>query len=476
MTTAGVRWVVLPASRHAPADPGGPHWARLGGTVVAWSSAGNAGAALGRPGVTPARSAAGLTLVTQVGRSFQDRHPAVPVVLDHGRHLVVDADPDQVDGGGHWRVEPLPVDTVVVDRPDPVPGRSDAATQALLAQLSPEAGLADLTRLVGLGTRHSSSQGFRAAVGFADARLASLGYRTARQQITVGAGQSENLVADRPGAGGDRPGLVLVTAHLDSINLAGGPSAPAPGADDNGSGSVCLLELARVLATRRWRQDLRLLLFGGEEEGLLGSRQYVAALAPADRDRIRAVLNMDMVATRNTVQPTVLLEGAPLSSGQIDDLAAAAATYTGLRVETSLRPFASDHVPFIDAGIPAVLTIEGADSANSAIHTAADTLDRIDLALMREILRANLAALAGWLEPARAVPKPAGPVVARDLGRLDVFVAGVDSHRLRSPRLRECRAAAARGRRRTHRGPSGSIAAALAPLKRISLVGSGVQV
>ena len=106
---------------------------------------------------------------------------------------------------------------------------------------------------------------------------------------------------------------------------------------------------------------------------------------------------MDMVATRNTAQPAVLLEGAAVSSGLIDDLASAAA-YTGLRVETSLRLFASDHVPFIDAGIPAVLSIEGADSANGHIHTDQDVVAHIDLALLAEILRMNLAALAGWLE------------------------------------------------------------------------------
>jgi hypothetical protein len=125
----------------------------------------------------------------------------------------------------------------------------------------------------------------------------------------------------------------------------------------------------------------------------------------------------------------VLLEGAPVSSSQINALATAAATYTGLKVETSLNPFASDHVPFINAGIPAVLTIEGADSANGHIHSASDTLNFIDWSLAAEILRMNIAALAGWLEPATAVrrPQPAGSVVAWGPGRLDVFAVGMDS-------------------------------------------------
>jgi hypothetical protein len=432
VSTRSLRWAVLPAARYAPsgrAAPGAPHWTRLGGSVVVWSSASDAAARVERLGVPPA-PAAGLSLVTQVGRAFQDEHPNVRVVVEHGRHLVVDSAtlPGVPEAESTcWRVEPLPVDTVVVDRPVPVAARSDPATLALLSQLSPQAYENDLIWLVALGTRHSLSQGFTSAAGWAAARLTSLGYTTSRPPITVGAGQSENVVADRPGTAAGPRDLVLITAHLDSINIAGGPSAPAPGADDNGSGSAGLLELARILSSRDWRQDLRLILFGGEEEGLLGSRQYVAALPPAERGRICAVLNMDMVATRNTVQPTVLLEGAPLSSGLINDLVAAAATYTGLRLETSLNPFASDHVPFLDAGIPAVLTIEGADSANGHIHGAQDVLAHIDLALMQEILRMNLAALAGWLEPAVTVPRPAGPVLAWGPGRLDVFVVGADS-------------------------------------------------
>ena len=102
---------------------------------------------------------------------------------------------------------------------------------------------------------------------------------------------------------------------------------------------------------------------------------------------------MDMIGGRNTPEPGVLLEGAEVSQDVIDALARAAATYTGLAVSTSLRPFNSDHVPFIDAGMPAVLTIEADDSANTRPHTANDTVDAVDADLAVEILRMNLAYL-----------------------------------------------------------------------------------
>ena len=120
----------------------------------------------------------------------------------------------------------------------------------------------------------------------------------------------------------------------------------------------------------------------------------------------------------------MLLDGARRSAALVDDLARAAATVTGLTVGTSLDPFAGDHVPFLDAGIPAVLTIEGADSADTAIHGERDVLGTVTPQLALEVLRMDLAALVGWLEPSGPLPRPAGPVASRAPGRLDVSGVG----------------------------------------------------
>ena len=209
-------------------------------------------------------------------------------------------------------------------------------------------------------------------------------------------GTTRNLIADRPGEGADRE-VVLVTAHLDSVNTRGAAAA-APGADDNASGSAGVLAIGRALADRSRRHDLRLILFGGEEQGLFGSRHYVSGLDAAERARISAVVNMDMIACRNTSNATVLLEGAAVSQAVIDALADIAQAHTSLAVQTSLEPFNSDHVPFIDLGIPAVLTIEGTDSANDRVHTERDTLDTLDINLALEILRMNLLFVAQALD------------------------------------------------------------------------------
>ena len=286
----------------------------------------------------------------------------------------------------------------------------DPAVLTLLDGLSRDAFVADLETLAAHHTRRSDSSGFDEAATWAEAVLADAGYSVTTQPVPRGGGQCRNVIADRPGAAAEPHDVVLVTAHLDSINLSEGPESPpwsadaqagglstlsdpaepAPGADDNGSGSAGLLELARALAERPAALDLRLILFGGEEEGLFGSETYVAELPAADRARIRAVLNMDMIGGRNTAEAGVLLEGAEVSQDVIDALARAAATYTDLVVTTSLHPFNSDHVPFIDAGIPAVLTIEADDSANTRPHTAADTVAAVDPDLAIAILRMNL--------------------------------------------------------------------------------------
>ncbi|MGH7332545.1 MAG: M28 family metallopeptidase [Candidatus Rokuibacteriota bacterium] len=254
-----------------------------------------------------------------------------------------------------------------------------------------------LTHLASFRTRLSTSPEYRTVSSWAKRQLVAGGYRVTFQAVTVNGKPSRNVIADKRGRAPDARGVVVVTAHLDSINLSGGAAAAAPGADDNGSGAAGLLEMARVLAAQQGAHDLRFILFGGEEQGLFGSRRYVASLPAGEKRRIRAVLNMDMIGSLNSDRRTVLLEGAPLSQAVMDEVAAAAATYTTLLVERSLNPFASDHVPFIEAGVPAVLTIEGADNANRRIHSSRDTLADIDYDLAIEILRMNVAFVAGRL-------------------------------------------------------------------------------
>jgi hypothetical protein len=432
-----MRYAVVPVAGPLPIQrtAAGPvHGVRFGRRLLLWSETGSArslastaeraGLQLKSAAVREARGV--LHLVVQVGASFQQAHPDAVVVLDKGRHLVVDLDPDGLRGFVDdeercWQLRPLPEAGVVVDLVAPAAKAPSPAVQAVVDAVARASYHGFLLALTSHPARHSLGEHFTTAANWAADELRRMGYTAELRPISVGSGSSVNVVAERAGGGVSRD-LVLVTAHLDSINIPGGPAAVAPGADDNASGAAGLLELGRVLATTPTHHDLRLILFGGEEQGLHGSVQYVAALAGSERARVRAVVNMDMVASKNTAVPTVLLEGASVSATVMAELADAAATYTGLSVETSLNPFASDHVPFINAGIPAVLTIEGADSANQRIHTADDVLDHLDEELPLEILRMNAAVVASRLgvEPA-AAPTVAGAVVSWEPNGLDAF-------------------------------------------------------
>jgi hypothetical protein len=342
-----------------------------------------------------------LHVVVQNGRLFQQENPDARILVDRGRFLLVELDPDQAlgledKGETCYGVQPLGENEVVFDVRDrgAERGAPVAWVQDLVDRVAHSTLEADLSHLVSFPTRHSISDHYANVAAWARDQLEDMGYVTQLQDIMVDGSPSWNVVADREGRANGERGVVLVTAHLDSINIDGGPAAPAPGADDNGSGSAGLLEISRAFREHRGEHDLRLILFGGEEEGLFGSKRYVADLPAEERSRILAVVNMDMIGVLNAPTRSVLIEGAPLSQRVVDSLGEAAVTYTQLAVETSLRPFASDHVPFIEAQIPAVLTIEGADSTNGNVHSDADTIDHVTYDFALEILRMNVAFVA----------------------------------------------------------------------------------
>jgi hypothetical protein len=342
-----------------------------------------------------------LHLVVQHGRLFQQHQPAVQVLLDKGRFLVVDLAPEvarEVALGNEtcFGIQPLPRNAVVFETRRSSGLRSEPRDwiQDLVTAVEQSSYQGDLETLASRHTRLSTSGDFAELAQWAEEQFAGCGFATRREFISVNGSASENVVADKSGRHPGPRDLIVVTAHLDSINLEGGTAAGAPGADDNASGSAAVLAMARLLANHEAMHDMRFILFGGEEQGLFGSRQHVQALSGMERNRIRAVVNMDMIGSFNTAIPGVLIEGHIISQELIDALALSAMTYTGLQVQTSLNPFASDHVPFIRAGIPAVLTIESADEANQNIHSARDTLNTINYDLALEIVRMNLAFVA----------------------------------------------------------------------------------
>ena len=198
--------------------------------------------------------------------------------------------------------------------------------------------------------------------------------------------------------GTERPDeYYVVGAHYDSIaNRDSG--AFAPGAEDNASGTAAVLEMARVFSAHPPPATIIFICFSGEEQGLFGSEFHVTQLIDQNiNDKVRGVLNMDMIGyTAGGFD--VLLESSSQFSGLIDTFVQAAATYTTLQVVTSFNPFGSDHVPYLQADIPALLVIEDDWNRYPGYHKTIDTIDLIGTRMGHEVLRMNVAALAEMME------------------------------------------------------------------------------
>ncbi|MFQ5800087.1 MAG: M28 family metallopeptidase, partial [Bacteroidota bacterium] len=170
--------------------------------------------------------------------------------------------------------------------------------------------------------------------------------------------------------------IIVLGGHIDSS----GPEVP--GANDNGSGTAVILELARVLAQREWQSTLVFALFGGEEMGLRGSEHFVTQFATIDS--VALMIQVDMA----NGSPKLLLladthdHNAPswLVRAAFEEFAALG--YDGLTYETHFNTFgslfprpisSSDHEPFLRKGIPAIGL---ASDIAAPIHTPQDEFSR----------------------------------------------------------------------------------------------------
>ncbi len=174
----------------------------------------------------------------------------------------------------------------------------------------------------------------------------------------------------------DATRVVMAGGHRDSVPAG-------PGMNDDGSGVVALLAMADRFPARRLppRTALRIAFWGGEELGLLGSRRYVNRLSAAERQRIAAYLNLDMVAS----------PGAKVAV--YDSQNRIEATY-----RQHLPPQApqvrlagdSDHASFEARSIPAGGIFTGLDDC---YHQPCDTIENVD----RKVLATSISATEGTL-------------------------------------------------------------------------------
>jgi Zn-dependent M28 family amino/carboxypeptidase len=169
-----------------------------------------------------------------------------------------------------------------------------------------------------------------------------------------------NVIAELPGK--NTANVVMAGAHLDSVEAG-------PGINDNGSGSSALLETALMLANTKPENTLRFGWWAAEEQGLVGSADYVEGLSQTERDRIALYMNYDMVASPNYVQMVYDSDEStwtapvdiPAGSTAIEDLYESYYTKVGVPYDDAEYSGRSDYEAFILAGIPSGGLFTGAE-------------------------------------------------------------------------------------------------------------------
>ena len=286
-----------------------------------------------------------------------------------------------------------------------------------LIQMIDPAGLNDhLVALTSFVSRDVHHPGHARALAYLKEQLGAMGlqvesYRNVYQSIPL----ESLLVTIDPLNAPPTAGWIMICAHYDSISNRS-PSwnpntTPAPGADDNGTGTAALLEYARILSQSRASLSHRVVLgfFDGEELFFKGSGAYVSSLPKPYP--YSAVINIDIVGF-NPLADRLDLIWYTNGSADLRDRVAAANERYAIGVSPLIPQFAGDGntildaAPFGLAGIPAVALVErygGPDATfpgNSSFHTVNDTPERVSN--RRLWLKAAKLALATALELATA--------------------------------------------------------------------------
>ena len=198
----------------------------------------------------------------------------------------------------------------------------------------------------------------------------------------------KNIEGTLPGRG-SHGGIVIVCAHYDSVLVS-------PGADDDGSGVSAVLSIARVMSRYTFNSTVKFVLFSGEEQGRLGSREY-AKEAYERGDNIIGVVALDgigyAVSSEDGSRVKNLVDNesswiADASRG-INDLYG---RYIGLGIVRLPNEPISDHQSFLDYGYDASYFLEY--TLDPYYHTSEDKIEYMNFTYLMKISRLAIGTLA----------------------------------------------------------------------------------
>jgi len=260
-----------------------------------------------------------------------------------------------------------------------------------------------LRQMVAIGPRPSGSTGIRLTRSYITRQLRNDGLTVEEQPFTadtpLGKVDMLNLSVKLPGR---RPDRILLTGHYDTKLFR---DRVFVGASDGASSAAILLELARVLKATTHEFTYELVWFDGEEavcegwdecgrpdspDNTYGSRYYVQAARQARvTDAIKAMILFDMIGARN-----LKLRRDRASTGWLNEIIWATARRLGhssVFLDSDIEIGGDDHLPFMQAGIPAVDLIDLNDYPQW--HTPEDDLEHVASSSLKIVGDVILAAL-----------------------------------------------------------------------------------
>jgi len=234
-------------------------------------------------------------------------------------------------------------------------------------------------KVVSFGPRPPGSPPIHRLQSWLLAQLKTLGCEVAQDDFTaqtpVGTVAMKNVIARFPGSSGR---AVAVTGHYDTKSM---PGITFVGADDGGSSTALLLELAAILARAPHRDDIYLVWFDGEEafrhnwsdeDSLYGSKHLAARWASdGTLGRLKALINVDMIGDKDL---GIMIETNSSQSLRKLVWDTAARLGYGRYFLDQGGPTEDDHIPFVRMGVNALDLI---DFDKSYWHTPEDTIDKL---------------------------------------------------------------------------------------------------
>ena len=260
-------------------------------------------------------------------------------------------------------------------------GGSRPPPPILWQQYSGERAYQHVEKLVGYGPRPSGSEALGRTATYIKAQLEDYGLTTEEQVFIaptpLGPKQFRNIVAKTRAQPGGPNRVIIIGSHYDTKFFT---NITFVGANDGGSSSGALLEIARITAEQ---PSLWFVFFDGEEairqfsdeDGLWGSKFFVEDLKGKNQvGQVKAMVLLDMIGDKNL---DVTVNGSLIPQAFDASRAAGFRDYFAYGGNGIL----DDHVPFMRAGIPAVDLIDfdfgSKPGLNDYWHTDKDTLDRI---------------------------------------------------------------------------------------------------